>query len=601
MRVYTADFETTTKIDDCRVWAWGVCDIANINETWMGTTLDSFMDWCNLQTDNPRILFHNLKFDSSFLISWLLKAGYKHVQESRDRATKTFKTMINSKGMFYNIEVIFYMKGKTIRKVTFQDSYKLIPLSVEDTAKAFEMPIQKLKLDYKCHDDLPEGAPLTEHEKEYLLHDIQIMARAVAHFYSQGYDKMTIGACALEEYKKLIDERRFKRFFPLPTYHEDVKQSYKGGFTYLNPKFAGKVVGNGIVLDINSMYPSIMASEELLLPHGTPIFFEGEYEPDPTYPLYTQMLRCQFELKEGKIPMIQIKNSLWFSGTEYLTSSNDEQVPLCLNSVDLELFKENYHIYNPEYMSGWKFRGAKASSFFGEYVHKWTNEKIKAKEEDNPGNYLISKLFMNSLSGKFGTDTTIKNKIPYLDEEGVVKYYDSEVKEKDGIYVAMSSFITSYGRDIIVRSAQKIADDYNSGKSELQFIYCDTDSLHILSPDFSLPEGLEINSTKLGAWDCEARFKSGKFLRSKCYMELHIISEEDYWEGRKGEEPYLYSKDKNGFYKKKITVAGMPSECYEQVNFSNFKIGANYSGKLQPRDVKGGVVLESVDFTIKKH
>jgi len=125
MCVYTADFETTTKIDDCRVWAWGVCDIDDINRTYIGTTLDGFMEWCSTQSDNPKILFHNLKFDSSFIISWLLKSGFTHVQESRDRATKTFKTMINSKGMFYNIEVIFYMKGKTIRKVTFQDSYKI--------------------------------------------------------------------------------------------------------------------------------------------------------------------------------------------------------------------------------------------------------------------------------------------------------------------------------------------------------------------------------------------------------------------------------------------------------------------------------------------
>ena len=44
----------------------------------------------------------------------------------------------------------------------------------------------------------------------------------------------------------------------------------------------------------------------------------------------------------------------------------------------------------------------------------------------------------------------------------------------------------------------------------------------------------------------------------------------------------------------------MPKGCYDQVNFRNFKIGATFVGKKQPKKVKGGVVLASVDFTIKK-
>ena len=202
------------------------------------------------------------------------------------------------------------------------------------------------------------------------------------------------------------------------------------------------------------------------------------------------------------------------------------------------------------------------------------------------------------LYGKFGTDTTVRSKIPYMDEDGVIHYYDSEPETKEGIYIAMASFITSYARLKTISSAQRIMDDYNSGKSKIQFVYADTDSLHCISPDFELPN-LDIDSTKLGAWDYETKAKRAKFLRQKCYIEDTFISEDEYLKGIESDSKYLYSKDKDGFYKLKITVAGMPKGCYPLVTFNNFRIGESYTGKKQPKLVEGGVILKDVDFTIK--
>jgi DNA polymerase elongation subunit (family B) len=485
MKTYVADFETTTLEENCHVWAYAICEVGNSENVTIGNTIDDFMKWCEEQDDNPKVLFHNLKFDCQFIIDWLFRKGYKHVDDKK-RASRTFTTLISDKGMFYAVEVIFSLKGRKVKKVTFQDSLKLIPLSVDGIAKAFKLPIQKLKIDYTAHDHLPEGSPLTEEEAEYIRHDVQIVAHAVDFFYSQGLTQMTIGSCALNEYKNLIEKKNFNRYFPTPKYHKDVKQSYRGGFTYLNPEFAGKVVGNGVVLDVNSLYPSVMRGvDNEYLPFGTPIFFQGKYEKDEVYPLYTQMFRCQFELRPGKIPTIQIKNSLFFKGNEYLTSSNDEEVVLCLNSVDMELFLEQYDVYNIEFLSGWKFKATKG--LFDDYIDKWSANKIQAKKDGNHGLYLISKLFLNSLYGKFGTDTTIKSKVPYMGDDGKIHYHDTEPEEKKGIYVALASFITSYARRKTITSAQRIMDDYASGKSNIQFVYADTDSLHCISPDFELP------------------------------------------------------------------------------------------------------------------
>lgn len=585
MGSFVADFETTTNINDCRVWAYAICEVGNKDNVIIGTTIDDFMDWNMKRKENDTVFFHNLKFDSQFIMNWLFKNGYTHTTEPHEKATKTFNTLISDKGLFYQVEVIFEKKGKKVKKVVFQDSLKLIPLSVDAIAKSFKLPISKLKIDYDAHNNLPIGSPLSQEEEEYIKHDVQIVAHAIEYFYSQGLTKMTIGSCALSEYKKLIHKRNFDRYFPVPKYHDDVKQSYRGGFTYLNPKYAEKTVGKGIVLDVNSLYPSVMY--ESYLPFGTPIYFNGKYKHDPIYPLFTQMIRCQFELKEGKIPTIQIKYGYSFRANEYLTTSGDTEVVLCLNSVDLEIFLDHYEVYNLEYISGWKFKATKG--LFTEYIDKWSNNKIQAKKDGNHGLYLISKLFLNSLYGKFGTDTRVRSKIPYYGEDDEIHYKDGETEYKDGIYIAMASFITSYARKKTITSAQRVMDNNKKGLSKAQFVYADTDSLHIIlngedENKFLKESNLDISPTKLGAWKFESKFNKAKFLRQKCYIEN---STEDI-------------ENSNPEYKLKITVAGMPTTCHEFVNFDNFNIGASYKGKKQPKIVPGGVVLSEIDFTIKR-
>lgn len=593
MGSFVADFETTTNRDDCRVWAYAICEIENPDNVEIGLTIDEFMNWC-MSKENHKVYFHNLKFDCQFILTWLFKNGFIHVEDRKNLDTKTFSTLISDKGLFYSIEVIFYRNGKNVNKVTFVDSLKLIPLSVKAIAESFHLPISKLEIDYDSHNNLPIGHPLTQQEIDYITNDVKIVAYAIKNFIDQGLTKMTIGSCALNEYKSLINKKNFDRWFPTPKYHDDVKQSYRGGFTYLNPEFANKTIGNGIVLDVNSLYPSVMFDS--YLPYGRPIFFLGEYEEDILYPLYTQMFRCQFELKPGKIPTIQIKRG-GFIENEYLTSSKGKEVELCLNSVDLELFFEQYNVYCIEYISGWKFKGTRG--LFKDYIDKWSGNKIKAKEDGNHGLYLISKLFLNSLYGKFGTDNKVRSKIPYFDGE-VLHYQLGDYEHRDGVYIALASFITSNARLKTISSAQKIMDDYNEGKSDIQFVYADTDSLHCVSPNFELPHGLDIDSTKLGAWDFESKFVKAKFLRQKCYIEKEIIEEKEYIEGIESEEDFLYSKDKTNYYKLKITVAGMPRACYPYVTFRNFKVGASYKGKKQPKNVAGGVILQEVDFTIKE-
>lgn len=597
MDTFMADFESTTTEENCHVWAWAACEVGNTENLYIGTDIDEFMFWCETRPDNIKVWFHNLKWDSQFIIAWCFQNGFTYAEEKKDRATKTFRAAISDKGLYYTLEVIFWLKGKNVKKVTFFDSSKLFPnMGVDDVAKAFHMPISKLKIDYTAHDNLPYGSPLTKEEQDYIINDVKIMAEALYQFKGQGLDKITIGSNALAEYKKLIGERTFKRWFPKLKYHAELAQAYKGGVCMLGPGVMDKTIGRGMAIDKNSMYPWVLKTKPM--PYGTPIYYKGEYEPDALYPLYTQMIRCSFKLKPGKLPTIQLKHSDYYSGNEYVTDSHDEEIPLCLNSVDLALFLDHYKTFNLEYIGGWKFMAQ--TGMFDPFIDKWTGIKIQAESEHNYGLRLIAKTMLNALGGKFGTSITRRSKHPEMGNDGKVKYKDADPVSQDGVYVPVSSFMTSYAREEILKAAQKIIDDYNAGRSKIRFLYCDTDSLHIETEDFSTPEGLEIDKYRLGAYKIETKFEKAKFLRAKCYIEKEIITEEEYNEGMEGEQPFIYSKENGGFRRLKITVAGMPSECYSQVNFQNFKVDKEYQGKKQQKIVPGGVILTSIDFTIKR-
>ena len=610
MRKWVADFETTTKKrkeydGTCHVWAVGLCEVGNPDNIIILKTMNEFIEWCQDKKNNDMVYFHNIRFDGNFIIQWLFKNGYEHITQAKDKKDKTFTTIINEKGLWYEIEIFFSVNKNRVNKVTFRDSLKLIPLSVEDIAREFRLPIQKGRIDYSAHDFLPEGSDITEEEKDYLIKDLRIVEHALNFFQQNGLTKMTIGACAMSEFKGIMGEKNFKMYFPVPFYDAEVREAYRGGFTYLDPKFKNKDIKKDmIVLDVNSLYPSVMAGcDGEIVPYGTPIYYEGKYEHDDLYCLYVQTIRCSFKLKPNKIPTIYIKNDWYFQGGQsYLTTSDEEEITLHLTSVDLELFLEQYDVYNLEYLHGWKFKGKRAADIFGKYVMRWSNIKIKAKEDGNWGMYLIAKLFLNTLYGKFGSATHLISRIPYIGSDGKMHFKEGEVEKKDGVYIAMACFITAYARLKTIKAAQTIKDNYAAGKSKIQFVYADTDSLHCISPGFKMPEGLSIHHTELGAWDHEASAVRGKFIRQKCYMEKHIITEKQYKEAMEDDRTVkeVYSIEDGNYYYTKITIAGMPDSCYKNVTFENFQVGASYPGKLSHTMVDGGVILEDMDFTIKK-
>lgn len=567
--LFTADFETIDYQDQgitkARVWAWALCSIENPEQIIIGNTMESFMAWVE-KSNRDRLYFHNLKFDQSYIIDWLERNGYTHSTAKNPPANKTYTTLITDMGQCYTLDIICKKDPKKSKGVKCFDSLKVLPFSVDAIAKSFGLPISKLSIDYKAYREY--GHELTTEETEYIKHDVQIMAMALKILFGRGLTRMTTASNALADFKSDYNKLKFRDIFPVlvPGVDKDIRQSYRGAFTYLKPEYKDKDLENMIVLDVNSLYSSVMYDEKY--PVGEPIFFEGKYKYDKKHPLFIQMFTCKFKVKEKHLPTIQLKHNYFFQPNEYITTTYDEKLhcykdcTMCLTSIDLQLFFDQYEVFDIQYHNGYKFESA--TGIFHRYIDYWISEKIQATKDGNKPQRTIAKLMLNSLYGKFALKTQVKNKQPFMDhEKDIIRYRTLEPDTREGLYLPIGCFVTAYARNKTIRSAQSVYD---------RFVYADTDSLHLLGTE--LPDNLDIDPYKLGAWKHESSPTRARFIRQKTYIE-EIDGQLN------------------------VTCAGMPKQCHDAVTWENFHPGAVYHGKLLPKTVPGGIILEETDFTIQ--
>ena len=613
---FVADFETTTSPEDCRVWASAWVNIDSVYLTNYGNTLfvrnslEDFIHYFSQLEGKHDCYFHNLKFDGSFIIDYLLRNGFTYDDYLTEE--NTFNTLITDQKIYYQIQVRFNDKPKinkngkpSMRKgepvfkkcmISFKDSLKKIPLKVSQIAKAYGIEEQKTEIDYNMY--RPVGYELTEKEKEYVSNDVIIVAKALYQMINeQKQTSLTMSSDAMNDFKHRLAnvprgtsknreraETVFRHWFPELSNDVDsyIRRAYKGGYTYANPKYTSQLIGEGLVYDVNSLYPSRMYQN--VLPYGEPVYFTGEPNPPDDYPLFILHIKCRFEIKPNYLPIIQLKNNARFHETEYLEHV-DSVEDLYLTNIDFSMFMEHYDVYDFEYVDGYYFKGY--NGFFKEYIDYW----IDIKKKNKGGLRQLAKLMLNSLYGKFASSTSGLMKEPYLNEDEEVKYQSVEKDQRPCVYTALACFTTAYARQLMITTAQSCYE---------RFLYCDTDSLHVHG--LEIPD-IPIHDKELGYWKCEGVFKQAKYLRAKTYIESFYQVN-----GDNISEP-TEIKYSNGI-NMEVKCAGMPDNMKTLVSYDNFELGQTYSGdmsldgrscaKLVPKIVKGGVVLVERDYQIKK-
>lgn len=564
-KVYSSDFETTTDENDCRVWLWGLKEVLNFEaELEWGITLESFLN--RLSDESATVYFHNLKFDAHFIMDHLLKYGFTWAASDRGGLMKkTFTGLISDMGKVYSLTIRWENGNVT----ELRDSLKKLPMSVSNVAKAFKMDIGKGEIDYHAY--RPIGYEPTDDELDYLDRDVTIVGNALAEVLEAGMTRLTVASDSLAEYKRLIGGKRFARLFPIlpESMDAEIRRAYRGGFTYAAPQFKSRRVGAGLVLDVNSLYPYVMS--QALLPHGEPIYQDGKVEPDEDFPLTIFSITFTAKLKPNHIPCIQIKGTALFGATEYLTEI-EHPTTLMVTNVDLALYQDHYDMEILEYGGGWKFRGL--TGMFDSYIDKWS--KIKA--ESKGGRREIAKLHLNSLYGKFASNPNVTGKMPCLEDDRV-RFVRGPEETRPPVYTAVGVFVTAYARDLTIRAAQ---ENYDT------FAYADTDSLHLLRD--TVPENIDVDPDRMGAWKLEYHFKEAFFIRAKAYLE------------RKDDESIHDAEcpmDCKIAHHYKTAFAGLPEGVSQALTFDDLEDGKVIMGKLAPKSVPGGLVLKDVPFTLK--
>lgn len=210
LALWMCDFETTTDPDDCRVWAWAACTVDERRNCVTGIDIQSFVQWVSM-LGTARVWFHNAKFDMEFVFAWLLANGWEWVADKNELRSETFATLISDMGKFYCANLRF-ANGT---QVEVRDSLKVIPMEVRRIPKAFGFSAEesKLNIDYRAY--RAPGHELTPEEREYVLEDVRIVARALTHLLSEGKEGMTSGSNSLRAMKASIGgPKRFRKTFP---------------------------------------------------------------------------------------------------------------------------------------------------------------------------------------------------------------------------------------------------------------------------------------------------------------------------------------------------------------------------------------------------
>lgn len=643
-RYFVGDFETSVYEGqtNTEVWASGSCELFTENVSIFTSIDEQFAYYYSLKSDII-VYYHNLKFDGSFILDYLLiKEKYKqafvidkdqnyHWLSDKDMPCHSLKYSISDMGQWYQI----VLHTKNGNRIVFQDSLKLLPFSLKRIGESFKTKHKKLEIEYEG--ERHAFGKITDEEKKYLTNDLLVIKEALEIMHQEGHTKLTIGSCCLAEYKHIIktttnpgipgdwDEifpNLYKQKlinFPEKTAGEYIHKSYKGGWTYVVPEKSNRLFFNGVTADVNSLYPSVMSSESgNYYPIGLPHFWKGEI-PDQALKdnrYYFVQIETEFYLKDGYLPFIQIKNDLLYKSTECLKTScvwdkekncwYRNRVTLTLTMTDYELIKEHYDLVDCKIISGCWFYSS--IGIFDEYIEKYKQIKLTSKGALRE----LAKLFLNNLYGKMASSTDSSFKIAKVDGNKIY-FITQKENEKEPGYIPIGSAITSYARNFTIRHAQK---NYH-GPDKPGFIYADTDSIHCDLSEEELID-IKVHPVNFCCWKVESYWDKAIFVRPKTYIE-HITHED----GIAIEKPYH-----------QVKCAGMPDRCKELLKMSfdevkpdkkmiekmkaeeisflmgkdgnvikrgytDFKKGLSVPGKLRPFRMPGGILLVDTPYVMR--
>ncbi len=409
-----------------------------------------------------------------------------------------------------------------IGNAEFRDSWNILPVPLKTFGKD-EMQFWKLEPEHRA-------AHMAEIER-YNARDCRELWEAVTAFRATYGNGLTLAGSALSFWSKTFNEEKPKS--DAAFYHR-MAPYYYGGRVQCFRK--GTIAEPFDVVDINSAYPYAMS-------HNHPVSVaEDTCYPKASDPIIPQSLYTIGGVSRGALP--------WRSSSVSARTGKVMMGPLQFPSDNVA---REYHV------TGWELQAAldtgrlgpwdviKRLDFlkevnFSPYVDHFFRQKAAAKAAGDVKLFTYSKLFLNSLYGKFGANPEsyrIYGIVPREDRQGAEEDITLTLGRHSGPWrwtgwigrhalmegadpisgeatlvdsqfynVATAASITGFVRAYLLRHIDKVE------KQGGRVMYCDTDSIVFNGVDAAKVFPL---SKQLGEWSHEGRFSNGAIAGKKLY------------------------------------------------------------------------------------
>lgn len=487
------------------------------------------------------VWWYNCKFDFANIDYAILSAGW--IEKPKGRlVVHQYQSLCSEFGARYQLKLADAARGKNGRTVarttTHVDLCNIIGGGLANVLESFKvvdfygMPIRKLTADYQA------GA-----SDSYMRNDVIGLYHAVrmaSEFCQEHFnirlsgkkpDCITAGGMAKKILLRFLypDARDdTQRVWIYRTRHRLFSEAddfyrrrslYRGGITYLNPRFAGKLQRVPMRrYDRNSMYPAEMSQ----MPDITGVprrITPAEYEErrgSPGHIYVMEFSRVWGHVRDGMC-------GLWY---DVITKSYTDVIDFDAGRTGYPLlmfadeWEEYAHWYNATAVISAVYEyETTAEPGYNDFVQFAYNLKAEGKRTGNFIMQAFAKLLLNSSYGKLAENPTrrVCHRVIDPDYDAVRMVRDGTETEEDGILsVVQGALVTSRARVCLLQTIRKTCP-----VPAMQFVYCDTDSIHCLT------SMTDTDPYTLGAWKDETQKKDGtpdpitawKYLAPKTYFD----------------------------------------------------------------------------------
>lgn len=455
------------------------------------TEFFDFLESCTNNKECTYVYAHNLDFDFSVV------SGYA---EMKSRGYHLIKWFSHNQGLYLK-----FRKGT--RSVVFSDTLMLFPMSLKELGKY--AGLDKLEMP-KSDDD--ESRWL-----EYCRRDVEILRTAMLKYLKflkeqdLGKFAITIGQQSFNAFRhKFMKEDIF--IHGNEELDKIEEESYYGGRT--EAFYIGEINQPVYYLDVNSMYPFVMRN------FFYPVKYLFEVNNITTQELSWLIKRfcviAQVVVETDK-PLVPLRRDRVIFPIGRFTG--------WYTTGEIRMLLENKAIKEVKRVLVYK-----RAMIFKDYVDYFYRMKLEGKKQNDLFKYLMAKLFLNCLYGKFGQRTKeltevnsdevsieeLENpvislsgrKVDYIVfQDKIWQVHDREPSRNS--FIAIASHVTGYARAYLWRIMQYIGRDH--------IYYCDTDSVFVDEEGFRRAERI-IDNYKLGALGIKGCYKKLLILGAKAYV-----------------------------------------------------------------------------------